>query len=91
MFVAQAAFQSPPRASARHQLPEIAQSRKRGGHAVDRLAIVDAASEPLDRRLGEDRPPDREAFNDATIVRQREGLRQILFRRLEPKQQHAAA
>ena len=71
--------------------PEIAQSRKRRGHAVDRLAIVDAAREPLDRRLGEDRPANRETLNDATIVRQREGLRQILFRRLKPEQQHAAA
>src|SRR5580704_14943318 len=71
--------------------PEIAQTRKRGGHAVDRLAIVDTASEPFDRRLGEDRPADRETLNDATIVRQREGLRQFLFRRLKPKQQHAAA
>ena len=59
--------------------------------SVGRLAIVDAVSEPLDRWLGENCPPDREAFNDATLVRQREGLRQFLFRRLEPKQQYAAA
>src|SRR3984957_1704993 len=71
--------------------PEIAQTRKRGGHAVDRLAIVDTASEPLDRRLGKDRPADREALNDAAIVRQLEGLRPILFRRPTPNQQHAAA
>src|ERR1700691_6537807 len=31
--------------------PELAQSRKRGGHAIGRLAVVDAASDTVERRL----------------------------------------
>src|SRR6516162_2001990 len=89
-----AALRSPRRAScvcALGSAPKIAQSQKRASHALDRLAVVDAAGEPLDRRLDENRAPDREAFDQAAIARQREGLSQILFRRLEPQQHDPSA
>src|ERR1700722_4601005 len=70
--------------------PEIAQSCKCSGHARDRLAIVYAARKPRDSGLGEDRASHRKAFHDAAIVRQREGLRQILFGRFETEQQYPA-
>src|SRR5208337_4254622 len=81
---------SASRAFVRGLAPQRAETRDSARDALDRLAVAYAPGEPIRRRLDEDRPADREAFDDAAVSRDFEGLRKIVLGRFEPEEDDAA-